>query len=43
MIDDPDKTDRLVDALEASLPVETRLSGAPGQAGVIQPVKDRLR
>jgi hypothetical protein len=25
MIDDPDKTDRLVDALEASLPVETRL------------------
>jgi hypothetical protein len=28
MIDDPDKTDRLVDALEASLPVETRLSAS---------------
>ncbi|MDW5318496.1 hypothetical protein [Rhizobium sp. PL01] len=26
MIDDPDKADRLVDALEASLPIETRLS-----------------
>jgi hypothetical protein len=26
MIDDPDKTGRLVDALEASLPIETRLS-----------------
>ncbi|MEI9425890.1 hypothetical protein O7A70_32890 [Mesorhizobium sp. Cs1299R1N1] len=25
MIDDPDKTNRLVEALEASLPVETRL------------------
>jgi hypothetical protein len=28
MIDDPDKTDRLVDALEASLPIETRLSAS---------------
>ena len=28
MIDDPDKTDRLVGALEASLPVETRLSAS---------------
>lgn len=28
MIDDPDKTDRLVDVLEASLPVETRLSAS---------------
>jgi hypothetical protein len=28
MIDDPDKTSRLVDALEASLPVETRLSAS---------------
>jgi len=27
MIDDPDKTSRLLSALEASLPVETRLSG----------------
>lgn len=28
MIDDPDKTDHLVEALEASLPVETRLSAS---------------
>jgi hypothetical protein len=28
MIDDPDKSDRLVDALEASLPIETRLSAS---------------
>ena len=28
MIDDPDKTVRLVDALEASLPIETRLSAS---------------
>jgi hypothetical protein len=28
MIDDPDKTNRLVEALEASLPVETRLSAS---------------
>ena|SRR6476646_4869366 len=28
MIDDPDKTGRLVDALEASLPIETRLSAS---------------
>ncbi|HKN27772.1 MAG TPA: hypothetical protein VJY34_07750 [Roseiarcus sp.] len=36
MIDDPDKTARLVDALEASLPVETRLS-----ASLIQTLSDR--
>jgi hypothetical protein len=28
MIDDPDKTNRLIDALEASLPIETRLSAS---------------
>ena len=28
MIDDPDKTNRLVDALEASIPIETRLSAS---------------
>ena len=28
MIDDPEKTDRLIAALKASLPVETRLSPA---------------
>ena len=28
MIDDPDKTDRLVAALEASLPLETRLTAS---------------
>lgn len=28
MIDDPDKTNRLVDALEVSLPIETRLSAS---------------
>lgn len=38
MIDDPDKTERLVDALEASLPVETRLS-----ASLIQTLSERSR
>ena len=28
MIDDPDKTNRLIDALEASIPIETRLSAS---------------
>lgn len=36
MIDEPDKTGRLVEALEASLPVETRLS-----ASLIQTLSER--